>query len=95
MNSAVFMYFVLPFLIGIIIRLMLLKWKRGYLLSGFFILISIIAWFWTSHLVNHGTDGTLLLWAVMAAELTAGSLITGGISLLIKKIKHRKADNLF
>ena len=84
MNSAVFMFFVLPFLIVIIIRLMLLKWKKGYLLSGFFILISIIVWLWTCHLVNHGTDGTLLLWAVMATELTMGSLITGGISLLIK-----------
>ena len=95
MNSAVFMYFVLPFLIGIIIRLMFLKWKKGYLLSGVFILISIIVWLWTSHLVNHGTDGTLLLWAMMATELTVGSLITGGISLLMKKTRHRKADNPF
>jgi len=95
MNRAVFMYFVLPFLIGIIIRLMFLKWKKGYLLSGAFVLISIIAWFWTSHLVNHGTDGTLLLWAVMATEFTAGSLITGGVALLMKKTKHRKADKFF
>ena len=95
MNRAAFMYFVLPFLIGIIIRLMFLKWKKGYLLSGVFVLISIIAWLWTSHLVNHGTDGTLLLWALMATELTVGSVIAGGISLLIKKIKHLKADNLF
>ena len=95
MNSAVFIYFVLPFLIGIIIRLMLLKWEKSYLLSGVFILISIIVWLWTSHLVNHGTDGTLLLWAVMATELTVGSLITGGISLLIKKTKYRKADTHF
>lgn len=95
MNSAGFMYFVLPFLIGIIIRSMFLKWKKGYLLSGVFILISIIAWLWTSHLVDHGTDGTLLLWGLMAAELTVGSLITGGISLLIKKARHRKADDLF
>ena len=95
MNRAAFMYFVLPFLIGIIIRLMFLKWKKGYLLSGAFILISIITWLWASHLVNHGTDGTLLLWALMATELTVGSVIAGGISLLIKKIKHLKADNLF
>ena len=88
MNSTVFMCFVLPFFIGIIIRWMFRKWEKGYLLSGVFILISIIVWLWTSHLVNHGTDGTLLLWAVMTAELTAGSLITGGISLLIKKAKH-------
>lgn len=95
MNSAGFMYFVLPFLIGIIIRSMFLKWKKGYLLSGVFILISIIAWLWTSHLVDHGADGTLLLWGLMATELTVGSLITGGISLLIKKARHRKADDLF
>lgn len=93
MNSAVFMYFVLPFLFGIIIRSMFLKWKKGYLLSGVLILISIITWLWTSHLVNHGTDGTLLLMAVMAAELSAGSLITGGIALLIRKTKHRQTGN--
>lgn len=85
MNGAVFMYFVLPYLVGIMIRLLFLKWKKGYLLSGVFVLISLITWLWTSHLVKHGTDGTLLLWAVMAAELTVGSLITGGISLLIKR----------
>jgi len=95
MNGAIFMYFVLPFLIGMVIRSMFLKWKKGYLLSVVFILISIVVWLWTSYLVDHGTDGTLLLWAVMAAELAAGSLITGGISLLLKKAKHRKTDNLF
>ena len=95
MNSTVFTCFVLPFLIGIMIRTMFLKWKKGYVLSGVFVLISIIAWIWTGHLVNHGTDGTLLLWAVMATELTVGSVMTGVISLLIKKTKHRKADNLF
>ena len=95
MNSAVFMYFVLPFFIGIMLRFLFLKWEKGYLLSGVLILISVIAWLWTSYLVHHGTDGTLLLWAVMATELTVGSVITGGISLLIKMAKHRKADNLF
>ena len=90
MNSTVFICFVLPFLVGIIIRLMLLKWKKGHLLSCGLILVSMIAWLWTNHLVNHGTDGTLLLWAVMAAELAAGSVITGGISLLMKKQRIEK-----
>ena len=95
MNSAAFMYFVFPFLLGIIIRLLFYKWKKGYILSGAFALIAVAVWIWTNHLVNHGVDGTLLLWAVMATELTVGSLITGGISLLIKKTKLQKADNLF
>ena len=88
MNGAVFMYFILPFLIGILIRVMLFKWKKGYLLSGILVFVSVIAWLWTGHLVNHGTDGTLLLWAVMATELAVGSLIVGGIALLMKKVKR-------
>ena len=88
MNSVIFTVFVLPLLIGVMIRLMFLKWKRGYLISGVFVLISVIVWLWTKHLVHHGADGTVMLWALMTTILTVGSLIVGGISLLIKKIKH-------
>ena len=94
MSSTVFRVFVLPFLIGIVIRLMFLKWKRGYALSGVFALISVIVWLWTNHLANHGVDGTVMLWALMTTELTVGSLIVGGISLFFKKIKHQKSNNL-
>ena len=58
------------------------------MISGVFALISVIVWFWTKHLANHGVDGTVMLWAWMTTILTAGSLIVGGLSLLIKKIKH-------
>ena len=85
MNSTVFIVFVLPFLIGIVIRLLFLKWKRGYILSGVFALMSVIVWLWTNRLVNHGVDGTVMLWALMVAELAVASSIVGGISLLIKK----------
>ena len=88
MNSTVFILFVLPFLTGAMIRSMFLKWKRGYVLSGIFALTSAVVWFWTNHLADHGVDGTVMLWALMATELTVGSLIVGGISLLIKKINH-------
>ena len=87
MNSTAFIIFVLPFFIGIIIRLLFLKWKRGYILSGSFALLSVIAWVWTKYLVSNGVDGTVMLWALMATELAIGSLITDGISLLLK-IKH-------
>ena len=87
MNSTAFIIFVLPFFIGIIIRLLFLKWKRGYILSGTFAILSVIAWIWTKDLVSNGVDGTVMLWALMATELAIGSLITDGISLLLK-IKH-------
>lgn len=88
MNHTVFIVFVLPLLIGVIIRLMFLKWKRGYMISGVFVLISVIVWPSTKYLVDHGVDGTVMLWAWMTTMLTVGSLIVGGISLLIKKINH-------
>ena len=88
MNSVIFTVFVLPLLIGVMIRWMFLKWKRGYLISGVFVLISVIVWLWTKHLANRGVDGTVMLWALMATELAVGSLIVGGISLLIRKIKR-------
>lgn len=88
MNRTVFIVFVLPLLIGVIIRLMFLKWKRGYMISGVFVLISVIVWPSTKYLVDHGVDGTVMLWAWMTTMLTVGSLIVGGISLLIKKIDH-------
>ncbi len=88
MNNTVFTVFVLPFLIGAIIRSMFLKWKKGYTLSGSFAMISIVAWAWTNHLVDQGFDGTVMLWALMATELTVGSLIVGGISFLVKKMKR-------
>lgn len=88
MNNTVFAVFVLPFLIGAIIRSMFLKWKKGYTLSGAFALISLMAWVRTNYLVNHGVDGTVMLWALMAAELTVGSLVVGGIWFLVKKMKR-------
>jgi len=85
MDSTMFTVFVLPFLLGAMIRLAVLKWKKGAVLSGVFALITIAVWFWTKHLTDHGVDGTVMLWALMAAELTVGSLIVGGIALLNKK----------
>ena len=88
MNRTVFVVFVLPFLIGAVIRTAFLKRKRGYMVTAVLALLSVIVWLRTRRLVNHGVDGTVLLWALMAAELTAASFMVGGISLLRKKIKH-------
>ena len=88
MNHTVFMIFVLPFLLGAMIRLAFLKWKRGYMITSAWALISVIAWLWTKHLVRHGVDGTVMLWALMATELTAASFMVGGISRLVKRIKR-------
>ena len=92
MSSTAVVVFVLPFLIGIMVRVMFLKWKRAYMISGVFALISVIAWIWTTYLVDHGIDGTVMLWALMASELTAGLLLVGGVSLLMRRGKHQKTE---
>ena len=92
MNGMAFFVFVFPFLLGAVLRAMLLKWKRGGLLSCVFALIAVIAWIWTKSLVDHGMEGTLMLWALMAIELTVGSCVVGGLSILLKK--RRKAPDL-
>lgn len=39
-------------------------------------------------------QGTILLWALMAIELTAGSCVVGGLSLLLKKTRCWKGPDL-
>ena len=92
MNGTAFFVYVFPFLLGALLRAMLLKGKRGGLLSCVFALIAVIVWIWAKSLVDHGMEGTLLLWALMAIELTVGSCVVGGLSLLLKK--RRKPPDL-
>ena len=92
MNGMAFFVYVFPFLLGAVLRAMFLKWKRGCLISGVFALVAVIVWIWTKSLADHGTDGTILLWALMAIELTVGSCVVGGLSLLLKK--RRKTPDL-
>jgi len=79
-----------PLLIGMLIRFLFIKWKKGYLLSCVFALLSVAMWIWTQILVNHGVDGTVTLLAWMSTILAGGSLSVGGISLLIKKAKRKE-----
>ena len=85
MNHTVFMVFVLPFLLGAIVRVPVLCWKKGYLLSAVFLLLSAAIWIYTEYLVNHGVDGTVLLWAVMATEFAVGYILVGVLTRLMKK----------
>lgn len=85
-----FTVWILPLLIGMSIRLLFVKREKGYILSCVFAILSIAVWIWTKNLVNRGVDGTVMLFAWMITLLTISSLITGGISLLIKVIKCKE-----
>ena len=83
-----FTVWILPLLIGMFIRLLFIKWKKGYILSCIFVLLTIVVWWWTNNLVKLGADGTVMLWAWMSTMFTGGSLIIAVIYLR----KNRK-DN--
>ena len=79
-----FTVWILPLLFGMFIRLLFIKWKKGYVLSFVFALLSIVVWIWTKSLVSHGVDGTVMLWAWMSTIFTGGLLIVGVTSFLLK-----------
>ena len=83
-----FTVWILPLLIGMFVRLLFIKWKKGYILSCIFVLLTIVVWWWTNNLVKLGADGTVMLWAWMSTMFTGGSLIIAVIYLR----KNRK-DN--
>ena len=85
MNRTVLMVVVLPFLLGAIVRVPVLRWEKGYLLSAVFLLLSAAIWIYTEYLVKHGVDGTVLLWAVMATEFTVGYILIRVLTRLMKK----------
>ena len=87
-NQTNFTVWALPLLIGMFIRFLFIKWEKSYILSCVFALLSLVVWLWTENLLNNGVDGTVMLLGWMSIMITIGSLIAGGISLLMKKIKN-------
>ena len=79
--NTILIIFVLPFLFGIIIRLLFMKSLRGYLVTGGFGIIALILW--GNAVLNFipGNEGFGLI-ATLGSSVFIGSLVTG-ILLLI------------
>ena len=86
MNN-IFIIFVLPFLLGIIIRLLFMKSLRDYLVTVVFGIIALILW--GNAMLNFipGNEGLGLI-ATMGTFAFLGSLATGIALLLIAGAKH-------
>ena len=79
--NTILIIFVLPFLFGIIIRLLFMKSLRGYLVTGGFGILALILW--GNAVLNFipGNEGFGLI-ATLGSSAFIGSLVTG-ILLLI------------
>ena len=79
--------FVLPFLLGVLFRLLFMKRLRGYLVTGVFGIIALILW--GNAVLNFipGNEGFGLI-ATMGSFAFIGSLATGIALLLISGVKR-------
>ena len=83
----ILIFYVLPFLLGVIFRLLFMKSPRAYLVTGVFGIIALI--FWGNAVLNFipGNEGFGLI-ATLGSFAFIGSLATGIALLLISGVKR-------
>ncbi|MBR5871539.1 MAG: hypothetical protein IKZ09_10950 [Clostridia bacterium] len=79
--NIILLFYVLPFLIGVLFRLLFMKSLRGYLVTGVFGIIALILWGNAALNFIPGNEGFGLI-ATLGSSVFIGSLVTG-ILLLI------------
>ena len=81
----IFIFYVLPFLLGVLFRLLFMKSLRAYLVTGVFGIIALILW--GNAMLNFipGSEGLGLI-ATMGSSAFIGSLVTGIVLLLISVV---------
>ena len=76
--------FLFPFLAGALVRWLLRRWRRGWLLTAGAAALALILFLWASTIPIPGSEGPGLR-AIQAACLTLGA----GVVELVLKIKRR------
>lgn len=74
----IFMIYVLPIIIGLILGICLWKIKKTYFLSGLMILIGCVWWCVLPHINTHGSEGSgllALMYSIMAISFTVVEVI--------------------
>ena len=75
---------VFPLLAGLLVRWLLRRWRRGWLLTAGAAALALILFLWASTIPIPGSEGPML-WAIQAACLTLGA----GVVELVLKLKRR------
>ena len=75
---------VFPLLAGLLVRWLLRRWRRGWLLTAGAAALALILFLWASTIPIPGSEGPML-WAIQAACLTLGA----GVVELVLKLTRR------
>ena len=73
-----------PLLAGLLVRWLLRRWRRGWLLTAGAAALALILFLWASTIPIPGSEGPML-WTIQAACLTLGA----GVVELVLKLKRR------
>lgn len=82
------MIYVLPIIIGLLLGICLLKFKKTYFLSWLMLLVGVAWWCILSHINTHGSEGPGLL-AWMYSLMTLSFTLVEVIKFIIKKLNLR------
>lgn len=80
--------FVVPFVLGIIVRLLLSKLKKAYLLTFCFLIFNIVVFIFVSNINTHGSEGPMLR-CVQCLSFTVSVIITEFVIFIKQRYKRR------
>lgn len=76
--------FIIPFLIGVVVRILFQRAKRAYLITSVIVVLAVIGWVAFYTVPSHGSE----MYGIIALLLTcaaAGTLLTG---LVVRAKRH-------
>lgn len=76
--------FIIPFLIGVVVRILFQRAKRAYLITSVIVVLAVIGWVAFYTVPSHGSE----MYGIIALLLTcaaAGALLTG---LVVRAKRH-------
>ena len=76
--------FIIPFLIGVVVRILFQRAKRAYLITSVIVVLAVIGWVAFYTVPSHGSE----MYGIIALLLTcaaAGALLTG---LVVRAERH-------
>ena len=86
----IFMMYILPAVVGLLLGLCMWKVKKSYILSQIMLFVGVLWWSILPHVNNHGSEGAGIL-ALMYSHLAIFFAVTDGLKHMIRKCMKGKS----
>ena len=85
----IFMMYILPAIIGILLGICMWKVKKSYILSQIMLFVGVLWWSILPHVNNHGSEGAGIL-ALMYSYIVIFFAVTDGVKHIVKKYMNAR-----